>query len=140
MLTTTTRNIMNIGLGGIYVAHVIRTTDDLGKSFYVLGLSFGNGQAIGMVTEVRGNRLRSFTHLSAVEEYLEILSPHMILIAVYPAEGPLQEVKDTLIETYHLDNALGQNAILEIDRLRLLSALAPDRANTDERDQDPADP
>lgn len=140
MLTTTTRNIMNIGLGGIYVAHVIRTTDDLGKSFYVLGLSFGDGQAIGMVTEVRGNRLRAFTSLSAVEEYLEILSPNMILIAVYPAEGPLQEVKDTLVETYRLDNVMGQNAILEIDRLRLLSALAPERANTDERDQDPADP
>lgn len=140
MLTTTTRHVANLGLGGIYVAHVIRTEDETGKYNYLLGISLGNGQPIGMVTQHNGSRFRRFMRLAAVEDYVGILRPNLVMLNMYPADGPIQRVKDNLIESYRLDNPIEGNATLEAERQNLLSVLSPGQAGTDGRNQDSPNP
>ncbi|MBU2959159.1 hypothetical protein Q4511_10955 [Paracoccus sp. 1_MG-2023] len=139
MLTTTTRNVANLGLGGIYVAHVIRTEDTTGKYSYILGLSLANGRPIGMVVQANGKMFRRFARFVAVEDFLAVFKPNVAMISLYPADGPVQRIKDVLIETYMLDNPIMQAPLMEVERQRLLSALSPDRAGTDGRNSDTAD-
>lgn len=140
MLTTTTRHITNLGLGGIYVAHVIRTEDETGKYHYVLGISLGNGQPIGIITHQNASRLRSFVRLSAVEDFVAVLKPNLVMLNVYPADGPIQRVKDNLIESYRLDNPIIGNITLETERRDLLAVLSQGQASTDGRNQDTPNP
>lgn len=140
MLTTTTRNIGHLGLEGIYVAHVIRMDDDKGGDSYLLGISFGNGQPIGMVVQHNSSRFRKWSKLSAVEDFLAILRPGVAMIGLYPVDGPVQRVKDNLIEAYRLDQEIRTDPILEQERRRLLAALSPDRASKHGRDPSPTDP
>lgn len=137
MLTTTTRNIGHLGLGGIYVAHVFRMMDDDGNDTYVLGLSFGNGQPIGMVTQHNASRFRRWPRLSSVEDFLAILRPKVASITVYPVDGPIQRIKDNLIDLYMLAHPVPYETTLEIERRDLFSALRIG-ADTDERNTDSA--
>lgn len=138
MLTTTTRNIGHLGLGGIYVAHVIRINDETGTDSYLLGLSFGNGQPIGMLVQHNSSRFRRWTRLSAVEDFLGILRPKLAMINLYPADGPVQRLKNNMIETYRLDQAILGDTALEQERLDLLAALRPGGAGEHGRDKDTA--
>lgn len=134
MLSTTTRNIGHLGLEGVYVAHVIRIDDEAGSDSYLLGLSFGDGQAIGMVVQHNSNRFRRWAKLSAVEDFLAILNPRVAMIGLYPADGPVQKVKDNLINAYRLDQSIRNDPHLEQERQKLLAALSPERAATHGRD------
>lgn len=140
MLTTTTRNIGHLGLGGIYVAHVIRTQDEQGNDSYLLGLSLGNGQPIGMLVQHNASRFRRWVKLSGVEDFLNILRPKVAMLNVYPADGPVQRIKDNLIVVYRLDNPVDGDTTLEAERQGLLAVLNPDWVTTHGRNQDSTDP
>lgn len=126
MLTMPLRRVLDRTNGtGTFVAHVIRLPVGLGGPFmYHLGLTLGSGTPLGLVTGARGDVLRQWKRLTAVEDYLTGIEDRLVGMFVYPSTCAEPEVIGMLIRLYGIDTP-DPLPSLDSDRTRILTALRP---------------
>lgn len=123
MLTVTTRQIFDRSSEGSFVAHVIRIPTDAPNTFtYLVGLSYANGSAIGMITSHTGDVLRQWKRVTAIEEYLAVLGDRLVGIFVYPSNNPEPAVMTMLSDQYGIMKP-HPDELMETERRNILSAL-----------------
>lgn len=143
MLTTTLVNIKKQGQGGPYVAHVIRLNDSAtSDAEYILAMSTWEGQPLGFMVNHSGKSLRRLKRLSAVEELLAVFGNQTAVMSILPADGPVAEIREKLIDWFRLDEMLPGEPVLESERRSLLMALCSQTGSheDDGRASDTTDP
>ena len=140
MLTIATRRILGkTSSKETFVAHVIRQPVLVGgPNSYVLGISLGTGQPLGLVTVATGDVLRQWKRLSAIEEFLAVIGDRLIGIFVYPVNCPEDVVTEMLIQQYGLETA-DTSPVMDLERTKLLAALRESRSDSG-RTQNPPNP
>lgn len=140
MLTITTRQIFDrTSRKESLVAHIVRIPVSQGGPFmYNIGLALNDGTPLGMVSGARGDVLRQWKRLTAVEDYLAVIGDRLVGMFVFPSTCPEPEVIDMLIRLYGLETP-DPLPSLESDRTLLLTALRP-TWSADGRTPDSTDP
>jgi hypothetical protein len=139
MLTATSKDIINPGRKGNYVAHVLRIpTQGKFPYAYYLGISYASGSPLGLITAHPGKVLRIWRSSERVEDFLQVLGSKLIGIFIYPVESELTAQLHLFMNQYQIDKPCEDEPTLEAQRKELFSTLKHTQVE-DGRDKDTAD-